>query len=78
MNEAKRNERRLDRVVRQERQNGITLDEAHEVFSRYFEQSQAAPTVATEMAVEYKTVCNILGGKIWPQARQQWMDRVFP
>jgi hypothetical protein len=55
-------------------QQGVTLWQAHEVFRRYSVQRQAAPTVATQTGIENKTVCDILGGKVWPQARQQWVD----
>jgi hypothetical protein len=55
-------------------QQGTTLHQAHDVFRRFCEQSQAAPTVAAETGIEYKTVCDILDGKVWPQARQQWVD----
>jgi len=78
VNEAQRSERRVDRLVRRECQGGVTLEKAHEVFSRFCERSQAAPTIASEMAIEYKIVCDILDGKIWPQARQHWVDVVLP
>lgn len=55
-------------------QQGTTLHQAHDVFRRFCEQLQAAPTVAAETGIEYETVCDILYGKVWPQARQQWVD----
>lgn len=61
-----------------ERKQGVTLDQAHEVFRRYFEQNQAVPTVATEMKIDYKLACDIIDGKVWPQARQRWLDIVLP
>lgn len=73
-----KSECRLGRIVRQEWRGGVTLERAHEVFRRYFEMSQAVPTVATQLSIEYQTACDILDGKIWPQARQQWIDKVFP
>ena len=54
-------------------QQGVTLLQAHDVFRRYGVQLQSAPTVATQTGIEYKTVCDILYGKVWPQARQQWV-----
>lgn len=68
---------RVDRLVRREWQHGVTLERAHEVFRRYFEQAQAAPTVAALMGIEYKIACDILDGKIWPQARQHWLTIVM-
>jgi len=60
------------------RQEGVTLNQAHEVLQRYFEQNQAVPTVAAEMGIEYKLACDIMDGKVWPQARQRWLDIVLP
>jgi hypothetical protein len=69
---------RVGRIAGRERHHGVTLDQAHEVFSRYFEQNQAVPTVAAEMGIEYKTACDVMDGKAWPQARQRWLDIVLP
>jgi hypothetical protein len=55
-------------------QQGVSLEQAHEVFRRFCGQLQAAPTVSAETGIAYETVCDILGGKVWPQARQQWVD----
>ena len=52
---------------------GVTLEQAHDVFRR-FNALQAAPTVAEETGIEYETVCDVLRGKVWPQARQQWVE----
>jgi hypothetical protein len=62
------------RFVEPDRRQGVTLVQAHEVFRRFCNQLQAAPTVAAETGIEYETVCDILYGKVWPQARQQWVD----
>lgn len=62
------------RSAEPEPHQGVTLMQAHDVFRRFCEQLQAAPTVAAETGIEYETVCDILYGKVWPQARQQWVD----
>ena len=67
-------DRRVLRHGEDEKRQGVTLKQAHEVFRRFCEQLQAAPTVAAETGIEYETVCSILDGKVWPQARQQWVD----
>jgi hypothetical protein len=57
---------------------GVPYAQAMEVGRRFFEESDAAPTIAHEMGIEYETVCAVLGGRLWPGVRQFWMDRVFP
>lgn len=74
MSEASSMDRRVLPIGEAEKRQGVTLKQAHEVFRRFCEQLQAAPTVAAETGIEYETVCNILDGKVWPQARQQWVD----
>lgn len=59
-------------------ERGVSLDQAHEVFRRYFEQNQAVPTIAAEMGVDYRLACDIMDGKVWPQARERWVDIVLP
>ena len=67
-------ERPVGRIATGETRQGVTLEQAHDVFRRFNELLQAAPTVAAETGIEYETVCGILGGRIWPQARQQWVS----
>jgi hypothetical protein len=67
-------ERPVGRIATGEIRQGVTLEQAHDVFRRFNELLQAAPTVAAETGIEYETVCGILGGRIWPQARQQWVS----
>ena len=74
MSEASSVERRVLPRGEVEKRQGVTLKQAHEVFRRFCEQLQAAPTVAAETGIEYETVCDVLYGKVWPQARQQWID----
>ena len=74
MSEASSMDRRVLRLGEAETRQGVTLKQAHEVFRRFCEQLQAAPTVAAETGIEYETVCDVLYGKVWPQARQQWID----
>lgn len=56
---------------------GLTHQQAMEVHRRYLELLQAAPTIAGEMGIPYKAVCNALDGKIWPGVHQHWIDRVL-
>lgn len=74
MSEASSMDRRVLRLSQVEQRHGVTLEQAHDVFRRFSELLQAAPTVAAETGIEYETVCGILGGRIWPQARQQWVS----
>lgn len=74
MSEASSVERRVMPIGETEKRKGVTLKQAHEVFRRFCEQLQAAPTVAAETGIEYETVCDVLDGKVWTQARQQWVD----
>jgi hypothetical protein len=74
MSEASSIDCKVWRLGEPEKRQGVTLKQAHEVFRRFCEQLQAAPSVAAETGIEYKTVCDVLYGKVWPQARQQWID----
>lgn len=62
---------------RVEERDGVTYAQAMEIFARYFERSQAAPTVAAEMEIADGKVCRVLDGHIWPAARQFWVNRVL-
>ena len=64
--------------ARQDQREGVTYDQAMEVFARYFERYQAAPTVAHQMGIPFKTACRVLDGHVWPAARQYWVDKVLP
>lgn len=55
-------------------QGGITYAQAMEVIERYCAKGKAAPSVAREMSLDIDVVCDVLDGKIWPQARQFWLD----
>jgi hypothetical protein len=57
---------------------GITHAQAMEVHRRYFEALQAVPTIAQEMKIAYKVACDVMDGKLWPGAREHWLDRVLP
>lgn len=59
-------------------QAGITHAQAMEIGRRFFEGSDAAPTIAHAMGIAYETVCDSLAGKLWPGVYRYWMDRVFP
>lgn len=59
-------------------EGGVTHEQAMEMFRRYFEQSQAVPTIAHEMGVDYEVSCAVIAGRHWPGVRQHWMDRVLP
>ena len=74
MSEANSMDCRVLRLEKPEQRQGVTLKQANEIFFRFCEQLQAAPTVAAETGIEYETVCDVLYGKVWPQARQQWID----
>ncbi|SER36799.1 hypothetical protein SAMN02982919_02261 [Giesbergeria anulus] len=67
----------VHRIVLTRLQNGVTLDQAHEIFMRFFVRNQSAPAVATEMRIDYKTTCDILYGVVWPQAYKQWSSDPF-
>lgn len=56
----------------------MTWAQAQEMFRRFFVDLEAAPTVASRMGVDYDVVCSVLGGKLHPGARRQWMDKVLP
>lgn len=59
----------------------ITYKQSMEIFERFFTTErgpQAAPTIANEMLIDYRIVCETLAGKHWPAARAFWMDRVLP
>lgn len=66
------------KALPQTQQGGVTHAQAMEVGRRFHEGSDAAPTIAHEMGIDYETVCAILGGRLWPGVRRFWMDRVFP
>lgn len=55
-------------------QSGITYDQAMEILDRFCSRLEAAPTVAYRMNVGFNTVAGVLDGKVWPQARQYWLD----
>ena len=55
-------------------QGGITYAQAMEVIELYCAKGMAAPSVAHEMSLGFEVVCGVLDGKIWPQARQFWLD----
>lgn len=59
-------------------QGGVTHAQAMEIGRRFHEASDAAPTIAHEMGIDYETVCAVLGGRLWPGVRRFWMDKVFP
>lgn len=64
--------------ARAEQREGLTYAQAMQVFSRYFERSQAVPTIADEMQLAFGVVGRVLDGHVWPAARQYWVDRVLP
>ncbi|WP_316150072.1 hypothetical protein [Cupriavidus sp. BIC8F] len=66
--------------ARQEQREGVTYAQAMEIFERFFVEgrTQAAPTIAHQMGIPYKTVCDVLGGHIWPAAYRYWLDKVLP
>ena len=74
MSEANSMDCRVLRLGEAETRQGVTLKQAHEVFRRFCERIQAAPTIAAETGIAYEMVCSILYGKVWPQARQQWVS----
>jgi hypothetical protein len=53
-------------------QQGVTYAQAMEVFARFFERLQAAPTVAQQMGIDLKVVARILNGHVWPGAYAFW------
>ncbi|MEZ2297265.1 hypothetical protein [Variovorax sp. RCC_210] len=57
---------------------GITHEQAAEVFRRFCEQGQAAPTIAHVMSVPYESVCQLLGGAIFSDLWRHWCNRVMP
>jgi hypothetical protein len=59
-------------------EGGITHQQAMEVFLRYFERCQALPTIAQEMGIAFRAACDAMDGKLWPGARQHWLDRMLP
>ncbi len=59
-------------------QGGITHAQAMEIGRRFFEDSDAAPTIAHAMGLDYESVCASLDGRVWPGVRRYWMDRVLP
>jgi hypothetical protein len=59
-------------------EGGITHEQAAEVFRRFCEQRQAAPTIAQVMSVPYESVCQLLGGAIFSDLWRHWCDRVMP
>lgn len=56
----------------------VTWAQAQEMFRRFFVDSEAVPTLAHRMGVDYEVACDVLAGKVHPGARRQWMDRVLP
>ncbi|RZJ12196.1 MAG: hypothetical protein EOP39_04360 [Rubrivivax sp.] len=56
----------------------VTWAQAQEMFSRYFVDMEAVPTLAHRMGVDYDVACRVLNGKIHPGARRQWLDKVLP
>lgn len=65
-------------IQKVEKREGITYAQAMDVFANYCERNQAAPTIAVKMGIPYKTVCDVLDGRLWTGARQYWVDRVMP
>lgn len=61
-----------------DQREGMTYAQAMEIFARYFERNQAAPTVAAEMGLPNSKVCRVLDGHLWPAARQYWVGKVLP
>lgn len=59
-------------------EGGITHEQAAEVFRRFCEQGQTAPTIAHEMRAPYEAVCKVLGGTIFRDLWRHWCDRVMP
>lgn len=59
---------------------GVTYAQAMAVLERFCsgEFCWAPPTIADRLGIGYETVCKVLDGQLWPQARQIWMDRVLP
>ena len=59
---------------------GVTYEQAMEIFKRSFmpDICQAVPTIAHELNISYKTCCDVLDGKIWPEAYRIWVNRVLP
>lgn len=51
---------------------------AQEIGRRFYDESDAAPTIAAALGLTYETVCAVLDGRIWPASRRFWMDRVLP
>lgn len=59
-------------------EGGITHQQAMEVGRRYHAKAHAAPTVAHELGIPFKTTCDVLDGKLFPDLRRFWMDLCFP
>lgn len=59
-------------------EGGITHAQAMEIGRRFHADAEAAPTVAARTSIPYKTVCDVLDGKLYPDLRRYWMDRCFP
>lgn len=55
-------------------QSGLTYEQAMEVLERFCSMLQAVPAVADQMCISESTVSGVLDGKVWPQARQYWID----
>jgi len=53
---------------------GINYQQVIEVLERFSSGLQATPTVAHQMGLSDTAVGGVLDGKVWPQARQHWLD----
>lgn len=51
---------------------GVTFAQAMEAHRLWNEENLAAPTVAHRMGIDYKIMCKLLYGHIWPAAHARW------
>ena len=55
-----------------ETQEGVSYPQAMDIWARWGDL-EAAPTIAANTKIDWKTVCRVLDGNIWPGARRFWM-----
>lgn len=59
-------------------EGGVTHAQAMDIGRRYHAHAEAAPTVAARTGIPFKTVCDVLDGKLYPDLRRYWAELCWP